>query len=154
MDDENRLDFGPITLQQLSDAYFDALFEIVDSLVCICYYPASIDVERWRARAIELCQWIADIEITPAEDDIFKYRHQSLYKAVDEVLDSDYGALQNHFKSTYAELVHKHPGFPPRLSPEECYEKYHRALSYMMNCLIDAISFRDSEYINRIINSL
>lgn len=111
---------------KMMDKYSEALHSIVDNLVCICLYPDNPTVPNWKERACGLCKRFIELNIDPIHKNTFDIRMKWLQKAVVEVLDKDYGALINHFKTTsiyYANRPNPHDRLTPYKPYNECYEE-------------------------------
>ncbi len=112
--------------QRMRDKYGEAVGAIVDNLVSICLYPTSPAVPHWKERAHGLCKRFVDIDITPISRNNPKDRLKCLNGAVNEILNDDYSAILNHFKSVTAYYANK-PNPHERLTPykpyQECYEE-------------------------------
>lgn len=111
---------------KLSDKYGEVVGAIVDNLVCICLYPDNMAVTHWGERSYGLCKRFVDIDVDPISKNKSEFRYKCLYKAVVEILNTDFSAIKNHFKSVsiyYANRPNPHERLIPQQSVEECYEE-------------------------------
>lgn len=112
--------------QRIKDKYGEVVGAIVDNLVCICLYPNNPATAHWRERAYGLCKRFVDIDIDPINRNNPKYRLKYLNDAVTEILNKDYSAILNHFKTVAAYYANR-PNIHERLTPhkpyQECYKE-------------------------------
>lgn len=111
---------------RMKDKFGEVLDAIVDNLVCICLYPNSQAVTHWRERAASLCKRFIDIDIDPLNKNNFGFRLKCFNDAVVEILNVDFSAIKNHFKTVcnyYAKRPNQHDRLKPYKPYEECYEE-------------------------------
>lgn len=111
---------------RMIDKYGEVLGAIVDNLVCICLYPDNPTVLHWRERAYGLCKRFVDIDIDPLKKNNIDFRYECLSKAVVEILNADFSAIENHFNSVsvhYANMSDPHKRLTPTKPVKECYEE-------------------------------
>jgi hypothetical protein len=108
----------------MTDKFGEVLDAIVDNLVCLCLYPDSQAVNHWRERVPALCKRFVDIDIDPLSKNKVEFRLNCLNEAVVEVLNQDYSAIKNHFKTVseyYSNRPNQHDILTPYKPYEECY---------------------------------
>ena len=111
---------------KMCDKYGEILGAVVDNLVCICMYPTNPTVPHWRERAHALCKRFVDLNIDPISKNKPDFRYKWLSKAVAEILDEDYSAISNHFKTVsiyYAKKENPRERLVPYKPYEECYKE-------------------------------
>lgn len=112
--------------KRMIDKYGDILDPIVDNLVAICLYPTHQTTTHWRERSYSLCARFANIDIDPIRNNTYEFRLKCLNKAVVEILNKDFSAIRNHFKSVsvyYAKKENPHERIYPYKPYNECYEE-------------------------------
>lgn len=95
-------------------------------LVSICLFPICPKVPHWKELSYNLCERFAYVDIDPVSKNNPEYRHSCLNDAVIEILDEDYGAILNHFKSVtayYANRPTPHERLTPYKPYQKCYEE-------------------------------
>ena len=111
---------------RMKDKFGEVLDAIVDNLVCICLYPNSQAVSHWRERVPSLCKRFIDIDIDPLSKNNSEFRLNCLNEAVVEILNADFSAIKNHFKTVcmyYAKKQNQHDRLTPYKPYEECYKE-------------------------------
>ena len=111
---------------RMRDKYGEVLDAIVDNLVCICLYPNSISVQHWKERAHGFCKRFVDLDIDPISKNNAGFRWKCFNTAVVEVLNEDFSAIHNHFKTVanfYLNKKDPHDRLIPYKPYEECYKE-------------------------------
>ena len=141
---------------RLSDKYGEVVGAIVDNLVSICLYPDNAAVAHWRERSYGLCKRFVDIDVDPISKNKVKYRYNYLYKAVVEILNTDFSAIKNHFKTVsiyYANRPDQHERLIPKQSPEDCYEENKERVKNGIITLTKFVAKQDYEGMINYMNS-
>lgn len=149
------LDETAIKPSLFADRYSEVLDMVVDYLVCICLYPNNPSLPRWKERVYWLCKRFAGLNITPAHKNTNDYRIECLNKAVVEVLDEDFGALFNHFKSVIAYYANRpNSQNPTPYKPyTECYEEQKNRVKNGIIALTRYVAEQDYDGIIKYIKS-
>ena len=87
-------------------------------------YPDDPTVEHWKSRAYGLCKKYTELNIDPLSKNNYQSRLKILMNGVEEILDPDYGAIENHFKTVKA-YYDSRPKPHERLKPYSGWKENH-----------------------------
>ena len=136
--------------QRMLDKYSEVLHAIVDNLVCICLYPNNPTIPHWKSRIVGLSKKFIDTNIKPKSKNNFADRLKIFNDAMEEVLDEDYSALLNHFKSVSVYYGMKNDPHE-RLKPYKPYEEaYAENRQHIIDCLSNILSYTAAQDIGKL----
>ena len=136
--------------KRMADKFSEVLDAIVDNLVCICLYPNNPAIQHWRERTCGLCKRFVDMDIDPIRKNNPKDRLKYLSISVNEVLNKDFSALKNHFKTVsayYGNKKNPNERIVPIIPYERSCQENAERIKKCIFALINGIANQDYEAI-------